>query len=76
MLYFEDGLYRFEHGDLPEWLGNESKTSNNFLRKRARQSLEIADLIAEPKVKDGELSAKLTRPALAEINAPYREPRT
>ncbi|MEZ9187978.1 ATP-dependent DNA helicase DinG [Vibrio sp. 10N.286.52.F8] len=64
--HFEDGLYRFEHGDLPEWLENESKDLKQLTQKASQTVAKIADLIAE-RVKDGELSAKLAEPALAEI---------
>ncbi|WP_052879028.1 ATP-dependent DNA helicase DinG [Vibrio coralliirubri] len=64
--HFEDGLYRFEHGDLPEWLENESKDLKQLTQKASQAVAKIADLIAE-RVKDGELSAKLAEPALAEI---------
>ncbi|CDU14747.1 ATP-dependent DNA helicase DinG [Vibrio coralliirubri] len=63
---FEEGLYRFEHGDLPEWLENESKDLKQLTQKASQAVAKIADLIAE-RVKDGELSAKLAEPALAEI---------
>ncbi|WP_061038854.1 ATP-dependent DNA helicase DinG [Vibrio coralliirubri] len=65
--HFEDGLYRFEHGDLPEWLENESKDLKQLTQKASQAVAKIADLIAE-RVKDGELSAKLAEPALAEIS--------
>ncbi|CAK2433279.1 ATP-dependent DNA helicase DinG [Vibrio crassostreae] len=64
--HFEDGLYRFEHGDLPEWLENESKDLKQLTQKASQAVAKVADLIAE-RVKDGELSAKLAEPALAEI---------
>ncbi|MEZ8734138.1 MULTISPECIES: ATP-dependent DNA helicase DinG [unclassified Vibrio] len=64
--HFEDGLYRFEHGDLPEWLENESKDLKQLTQKASQAVAKIADLIAE-RVKDGELSAKLAEPSLAEI---------
>ncbi|MEZ8795729.1 ATP-dependent DNA helicase DinG [Vibrio cyclitrophicus 1F53] len=64
--HFEDGLYRFEHGDLPEWLESESKDLKQLTQKASQSVAKIADLIAE-RVKDGELSAKLAEPALAEI---------
>ncbi|MDN2666928.1 ATP-dependent DNA helicase DinG [Vibrio sp. 14N.309.X.WAT.E.F5] len=64
--HFEDGLYRFEHGDLPEWLESESKDLKQLTQKTSQAVAKIADLIAE-RVKDGELSAKLAEPALAEI---------
>ncbi|OEE19549.1 ATP-dependent DNA helicase DinG [Vibrio cyclitrophicus] len=64
--HFEDGLYRFEHGDLPEWLESESKDLKQLTQKTSQSVAKIADLIAE-RVKDGELSAKLAEPALSEI---------
>ncbi|MEZ8365280.1 ATP-dependent DNA helicase DinG [Vibrio cyclitrophicus] len=64
--HFEDGLYRFEHGDLPEWLESESKDLKQLTQKTSQSVAKIADLIAE-RVKDGELFAKLAEPALAEI---------
>ncbi|MEZ9649086.1 ATP-dependent DNA helicase DinG [Vibrio lentus] len=64
--HFEDRLYRFEHGDLPEWLESESKDLKQLTQKTSQAVAKIADLIAE-RVKDGELSAKLAEPALAEI---------
>ncbi|MEZ9780809.1 ATP-dependent DNA helicase DinG [Vibrio cyclitrophicus] len=64
--HFEDGLYRFEHGDLPEWLESESKDLKQLTQKTSQSVAKIADLIAE-RVKDGELSAKLAEPALAEL---------
>jgi ATP-dependent DNA helicase DinG len=64
--HFEDGLFRFEHGDLPEWLENESKDLKQLSQKASQAVAKVADLIAE-RVKDGELSAKLAEPALAEI---------
>ncbi|MFS1957531.1 ATP-dependent DNA helicase DinG [Vibrio cyclitrophicus] len=64
--HFEDGLYRFEHGDLPKWLESESKDLKQLTQKTSQSVAKIADLIAE-RVKDGELSAKLAEPALAEI---------
>ncbi|MDA0143790.1 ATP-dependent DNA helicase DinG [Vibrio sp. RW] len=64
--HFEDGLFRFEHGDLPEWLESESKDLKQLTQKASQAVAKVADLIAE-RVKDGELSAKLAEPALAEI---------
>lgn len=63
---FEEKQYRFEHGDLPSWLEEESKQLK-VLSNKANQAVgKIADLIAE-RVKDGELSGRLAEPALAEI---------
>ncbi|PMH44980.1 ATP-dependent DNA helicase DinG [Vibrio sp. 10N.286.49.B3] len=63
---FEDSLYRFEHGDLPEWLESEAKDLKQLSSKAYQATAKIADLIAE-RVKDGEISAKMAEPALAEI---------
>lgn len=64
--HFSEGIYRFEHGDLPEWLFNESKELKKLSQKGAQATAKIADLIAE-RVKDGELSSRLAEPALAEL---------
>lgn len=62
---FKENVYRFEHGELPPWLEEESK-SLKILSKKAHQSMaKITDLISE-RVKDGELSSRLAEPALAE----------
>ncbi|MGV3002540.1 ATP-dependent DNA helicase DinG [Vibrio sp.] len=62
---FKERTYRFEHGELPAWLEEESK-SLKILSKKAHQAMnKIADLISE-RVKDGELSSRLAEPALAE----------
>ncbi|EGR2795775.1 ATP-dependent DNA helicase DinG [Vibrio navarrensis] len=64
--HFIDGIYRFEHGILPTWLEEQSKELKTFSHKANQSLAKIADLIAE-RVKDGELSAKLAEPALAEL---------
>ncbi|WP_114766251.1 ATP-dependent DNA helicase DinG [Vibrio rhodolitus] len=64
--HFVDGIYRFEHGDLPEWLASESKELKQLSQKGAQATAKIADLIAE-RVKDGEIAARLAEPALAEL---------
>lgn len=62
---FKERIYRFEHGELPPWLEEESK-SLKILTKKAHQAMsKITDLISE-RVKDGELSSRLAEPALAE----------
>ncbi|WP_413284142.1 ATP-dependent DNA helicase DinG [Vibrio sp. MA40-2] len=63
---FADKVYRFEHGDLPEWLQSESKDLKVLSNKANLAVGKIADLIAE-RLKDGELSNKLAEPALAEL---------
>ena len=63
---FEDGCYRFEHGELPDWLEQESKQLKSLTQKGAQSVTKVAELIAE-RVKDGELSNRLAEPALAEL---------
>lgn len=63
---FEDNAYRFEHGDLPEWLEKQSQDLKTVSTKAHLAMGKIADLIAE-RLKDGELSNKIAEPALAEI---------
>ncbi|RIZ56808.1 ATP-dependent DNA helicase DinG [Vibrio sp. PID23_8] len=63
---FDDGICRFEHGELPNWLENQSKELKQLSKKANQSVAKIADLIAE-RVKDGELSSKLAEPALAEL---------
>lgn len=63
---FEEGTYRFEHGQLPSWLEEQAKELKIFSQKAHQAVAKIADLVAE-RVKDGELSAKTAEPALAEL---------
>lgn len=62
---FKERIYRFEHGELPNWLEEESKSLKQLSKKAHQAMNKIADLIAE-RVKDGELSSRLAEPALAE----------
>ena len=64
--HFEEGIYRFEHGELPTWLENQAKELKQLSKKASQSTNKIADLLAE-KVKDGELSSRLAEPALAEL---------
>jgi len=64
--HFEEKIYRFENGELPDWLSEESKDLKKLSHKGAQAVAKIADLIAE-RVKDGELSNRLAEPALAEL---------
>ena len=52
--HFVDGLYRFEHGELPSWLEEESKQLKILSHKGAQATAKIADLIAE-RVKEAKL---------------------
>ncbi|NAW91643.1 MULTISPECIES: ATP-dependent DNA helicase DinG [unclassified Vibrio] len=63
---FEEKRYRFEHGELPQWLEEESKTLKRLSQKANQSVAKIADLIAE-RVKEGELAARLAEPALTEL---------
>lgn len=63
---FEEKRYRFEHGDLPAWLEEESKELKRQSQKANQAVAKIADLIAE-RVKEGELASRLAEPALAEL---------
>ncbi|RSD31405.1 ATP-dependent DNA helicase DinG [Vibrio pectenicida] len=63
---FEDGYYRFENGELPSWLEDESKQLKTLSQKGAQSVSKVADLIAE-RVRDGELANRLAEPALAEL---------
>ncbi len=63
---FNDNTYRFEHGELPQWLEQESQALKNLANKADLATGKIADLIAE-KLKAGELSNRLAEPALAEV---------
>ncbi len=62
---FKDNIYRFEHGELPEWLQLESKALKEVSSKALQAMNKIADLISE-RIKDGEISSRLAEPALAE----------
>lgn len=64
--HFEENIYRFENGELPEWLTEESKELKKLSHKGSLAVAKIADLIAE-RVKEGELSNRLAEPALAEL---------
>jgi len=64
--HFEENIYRFENGELPSWLEEESKELKKLSQKGAQAVAKIADLIAE-RVKEGELANRLAEPALAEL---------
>ena len=64
--HFEENIYRFENGELPNWLEEESKELKKLSQKGTQAVGKIADLIAE-RVKDGEIANRLAEPALAEL---------
>ncbi len=63
---FSEGICRFEMGELPSWLEEESKELKKASQKAAQCVAKIADLITE-RLKDGEISRRLAEPALSEI---------
>ncbi len=63
---FEEKVYRFEHGELPQWFEEESKQLKRQSQKANQSVSKIADLISE-RVKDGELAPRLAEPSLAEL---------
>ncbi|ORT49471.1 ATP-dependent DNA helicase DinG [Vibrio sp. qd031] len=63
---FAEGVYRFEHGLLPDWLQAESKELKGHSEKALHAVGKISDLIAE-RVKDGQVSSRLAEPAMAEL---------
>ncbi|WP_277205987.1 ATP-dependent DNA helicase DinG [Vibrio misgurnus] len=63
---FVEGIYRFEHGELPVWLAEESQALSKAAQKTTQAIGKITDLIAE-KVKEGELAARIAEPALGEL---------
>ncbi|WP_154171641.1 ATP-dependent DNA helicase DinG [Vibrio metoecus] len=65
--HFVDGIYRFEHGELPQWLADESQTLSKSAQKTMQSVSKITDLIAE-KVKEGELTTRIAEPALGELS--------
>ncbi|MEZ9876071.1 ATP-dependent DNA helicase DinG [Vibrio breoganii] len=62
---FKENRLRFEHGELPHWLVEQSKELKTVCNKAAQALAKITDLISE-RVKDGEVSPRLAEPALAE----------
>ncbi|MFS1875030.1 ATP-dependent DNA helicase DinG [Enterovibrio norvegicus] len=60
-----DGVYRFEDGELPEALFNLSKEIQKAAKKANQSLAKLHDLISE-RVKDGEIAARLADPIQAE----------
>lgn len=44
---FVEGIYRFEHGELPQWLADESQALSKSSQKAMQSVSKVADLIAE-----------------------------
>ena len=61
----KDGIYRFEHGELPEWLVEEAKSCKEASKKALQSLGKVHDLIAE-RTKDNEILPRLGEQALAE----------
>ncbi|PMN88889.1 ATP-dependent DNA helicase DinG [Enterovibrio norvegicus] len=60
-----DGVYRFEDGELPEALFNLSKETQKAAKKANQSLAKLHDLVSE-RVKDGEIAARLADPIQAE----------
>ncbi|MGO1295793.1 MAG: ATP-dependent DNA helicase DinG [Vibrio sp.] len=63
---FEEGIYRFENGELPTWLEQLSRQLKKDSQKATQSVGKIADLIAE-RVREGEIASRLAEPALSEL---------
>ncbi|WP_299014807.1 ATP-dependent DNA helicase DinG [uncultured Photobacterium sp.] len=63
--FSRDGIYRFEHGELPAWLIEESKSCKEASKKALQSLGKIHDLISE-RIKDNEIVPRMGEPALAE----------
>ncbi|MGF1682564.1 ATP-dependent DNA helicase DinG [Photobacterium minamisatsumaniensis] len=63
--FSKDGIYRFEHGELPDWLMEEAKGCKTASKKALQSLGKIHDLISE-RTKDNEILPRLGEQALAE----------
>ncbi|MGR5127397.1 ATP-dependent DNA helicase DinG [Photobacterium swingsii] len=63
--FSKDGIYRFEHGELPAWLQEEAKGCKDASKKALQALGKLHDLISE-RLKDNEIGARQGEPALAE----------
>ena len=61
----KDGVYRFEHGELPAWLQEEAKGCKDASKKALQALGKIHDLISE-RSKDNEILPRVGEQALAE----------
>ncbi|MCQ1056608.1 ATP-dependent DNA helicase DinG [Photobacterium sp. ZSDE20] len=61
----KDGVYRFEHGELPAWLQEEAKGCKDASKKALQALGKIHDLISE-RTKDNEILPRLGEQALTE----------
>lgn len=61
----KDGVYRFEHGELPAWLQEEAKGCKDASKKALQALGKIHDLISE-RTKDSEILPRLGEQALTE----------
>lgn len=62
----KEGIFRFEHGELPTWLIEQSKEMKEYSNKAEQALAKISDLISE-RLKENEIPSKQAEPALAEI---------
>ncbi|WP_087021817.1 ATP-dependent DNA helicase DinG [Thaumasiovibrio subtropicus] len=64
-VFADDETYRFEHGELPEWLSLSAKAMAESSKKALQSLGKIHDLISE-RIKTNEIAPRLADPALAE----------
>lgn len=64
-LGFEEDNYRFEHGELPEWLFEQAKELKETTKKAEQGLGKIIDLISE-RIKEGQVASRIVEPILAE----------
>lgn len=62
----KDGVYRFEHGELPAWLEEEAKGCKEASKKTLQSLGKIQDLITE-RTKENAIIPRLGEQALTEI---------
>lgn len=62
----KDGVYRFEHGELPQWLEEEAKGCKEASKKALQSLGKIQDLISE-RTKENIIIPRLGEQALTEI---------
>ncbi len=62
----QEGVLRFEHGELPEWLFTESKALKKASIKICQATAKVADLLTE-RIQEGQISNRIASPVLAEL---------
>ncbi len=65
-IFNKDGVYRFEHGELPQWLEEEAKGCKEASKKVMQSLGKIQDLISE-RTKENEIVPRIGEQALTEV---------